>query len=91
MNEKAEMITQATILKIGWSKSMITKHLPDLILKSNLHYRSAALMKIWNKQDVINAMQMEIVKLEVEKASKRKISSKSAVEIKRLNLTENME
>ena len=41
-NQKAEMITQSTILEMGWTKSMITKLLPEPILKPNPHYRSAA-------------------------------------------------
>ena len=32
---KAEMITQSTILDMGWTKSMIVKLLPEPILKPN--------------------------------------------------------
>ena len=32
-NQKVEMITQSTILEMGWTKSMITKLLPEPTLK----------------------------------------------------------
>lgn len=89
-NPKAEMITQSTILEMGWTKSMITKLLPEPTLKPNPHYRSAAPMRIWKKQDVLDAMKTENFKLELEKANKRKISSKKAQNTKVNNLAEKM-
>ncbi len=82
-NQIAEMITQSTILEMGWTKSMITKLLPEPTLKLNPHYRSAAPMRIWKKQ-------MENMRQHLPVTIKRKISSTSAVEIERLNPTENM-
>lgn len=84
------MITQSTILEMGWTKSMITRLLPEPILKPNPHYRSAAPMRIWKKQDVLDAMETENFKLELEKANKRKISSKKAQNTKSHNLAEKM-
>ncbi|MBP3630203.1 MAG: hypothetical protein J6J23_01805 [Clostridia bacterium] len=89
-NQKVEMITQSTILEMGWTKSMITKLLPEPTLKPNPHYRSAAPMRIWKKQDVLDAMETENFKLELEKANKRKISSKKAQNTKINNLAEKM-
>lgn len=43
-----------------------------------------------NQKDVFDALETEKFKREIERANKRKISPSSAVEIKRLNPTENM-
>lgn len=43
-----------------------------------------------NQKDVLNVLETENFKREIERANKRKISSTSAVEIERLNPTENV-
>ena len=48
-NQKEEMITQSTIIGMGWTKTMITKFLPEPTLKDNPHYQNAAPMKLWRK------------------------------------------
>lgn len=89
-NQTTEMITQSAILEMGWTKSMITKLLPEPSLKSNPYYKSAAKMKLWKKQDVLDVIETENFKIELEKANKRKLSSKKAQETKRNNLTKRM-
>lgn len=42
MNDN-KMITQSRIIEeYGWTKSLISKFLPDPVLKANPHYRKAA-------------------------------------------------
>ena len=44
MNDN-KMITQSRIIEeYGWTKSLISKFLPDPVLKANPHYRKAAPM-----------------------------------------------
>lgn len=88
---KAEMITQSTILDMGWTKSMIVKLLPEPILKPNPHYRCAAPMKLWIKQDVLNEMETEDFKKELEKANRRKASSQKSKNTKTINLKGKMQ
>lgn len=88
---KAEMITQSTILDMGWTKSMIVKLLPEPILKPNPHYRCAAPMKLWIKQDVLNEMETEDFKKELEKANRRKASSQKSKNTKAINLKGKMQ
>ena len=47
MNDN-KMITQSRIIEeYGWTKSLISKFLPDPVLKANPHYRKAAPMRLW--------------------------------------------
>ena len=49
MNDN-KMITQSRIIEeYGWTKSLISKFLPDPVLKANPHYRKAAPMRLWEK------------------------------------------
>lgn len=55
-----EQLTQSEILGMGWPKSLIEKYLPDPTLKPNPRYKKAAHMKLWNRQDVLDAMDSEV-------------------------------
>ena len=57
MKEKKKMISQKTVIEMGWTKAMIAKLLPEPTLKPNPNYRSAAPMKLWIEEEVIAAMQ----------------------------------
>lgn len=91
MNEKAQpsekeaLISQTSILELGFTKSMISALLPAPILKRNPHYASAAPMKLWKESDVHAVMETEAFRQALEKSLRRKKSSKKAVATKRKN------
>lgn len=82
MNEKSQMITQSTILAMGWTKTMIKNLLPEPTERPNPHYKCAAPMKLWEQEKVLEVMETEDFKKALEKASKRKNAAKSAVKTK---------
>ncbi|MGN0394929.1 MAG: hypothetical protein ACI4EF_06165 [Coprococcus sp.] len=93
MNEKQkeEMITQSTIIGMGWTKSMIDKFLPEPTLKDNPHYKNAAPMKLWRKNDVIEIMETPEFIEAMEKAAKRKEAAGKAKQTKQKKLADEME
>jgi len=84
------MITQSTIISMGWTKSMIEKLLPAPTLAKNPHYKNAAPMKLYDKEDVLEVMESEEYKAALEKATNRKASAKKATETKTERLKERM-
>lgn len=85
-----DTLTQSEILELGWTKSMIGKYLPDPTLKPNPRYKKAAPMKLWNRQDVLDAMDSEVFKAAMEKASKRKAAAEKACATKAKKTVEEM-
>lgn len=85
-----EQLTQSEILGMGWTKSLIEKYLPDPTLKPNPRYKKAAPMKLWNRQDVLDAMDSEVFKAAMEKASKRKAAAEKACATKVKKTVEEM-
>jgi len=85
MKEKKKMISQTTVIDMGWTKAMITKLLPEPVLKPNPNYRSAAPMKLWVEEEVIAMMQTPAYIEAKAKADKRKISAEKAVETRIVN------
>lgn len=85
-----DMLTQSDILELGWTKSLIGKYLPDPTLKPNPRYKKAAPMKLWNKRDVLDAMDSEVFKAAMEKASKRKAAAEKACATKTKKTVEEM-
>ena len=57
--QKEQLISQATVLSMGFTKSMIDKLLPSPVLKRNPHYASSAPMKLWREDDVRSAMETQ--------------------------------
>lgn len=90
MSEKNQMITQTTILSMGWTKAMIKSLLPEPTEKSNPHYKCAAPMKLWEKEKVLEVMKTEDFKRALEKANKRKKAAKTAIATKERRLKEKM-
>ncbi len=90
MNGKSQMITQSTILAMGWTKTMIKNLLPEPTERPNPHYKCAAPMKLWEQDKVLEVMETEDFKKALEKASKRKNAAKSAVKTKEKCLKEKM-
>lgn len=90
MNGKSQMITQSTILAMGWTKTMIKNLLPEPTERPNPHYKCAAPMKLWEQDKVLEVMETEDFKKALEKASKRKNAAKSAVKTKEKHLKEKM-
>lgn len=79
------LISQTTILSMGFTKSMIANLLPDPILRDNPRYKSAAPMKLWKKADVLDVMGTEAFQAEAAKAARRKAGASKGVETKREN------
>ncbi len=71
---------------MGFSKTLIAKLLPEPKLVKNPHYKTAAPMRLFNKQDVLDAMELEEFKLALEKREKRKAAAAKATETKTNNL-----
>lgn len=79
------LISQTTILSMGFTKSMIANLLSDPILRDNPRYKSAAPMKLWKEADVLNVMGTEAFQAEAAKAARRKAGASKGVETKREN------
>lgn len=77
------LISQSTVLSMGFTKSMIDKLLPPPILKRNPHGASSAPMKLWPEAVVLASMDSMEFKAMAEKAAARKAASEKAVETKR--------
>lgn len=80
MNGKSQMITQSTILAMGWTKTMIKNLLPEPTERPNPHYKCAASMKLWEQDKVLEVMETEDFKK----------AAKSAVKTKEKRLKEKM-
>lgn len=90
MSTNEEMIAQTTVLKMGWTKTMIEKMLPEPTLVNNPHYKNAAPMKLFKKADVLAAMDTDEYRDALEKANRRKKSAEKAVETKEKRLSDKM-
>lgn len=90
MESKTELITQSTIINMGWTKSMVKNLLPEPMEKPNPHYRCASPMKLWEKTKVLEIMKTEDFKKALEKANKRKNAAKTAVATKEKRIKEKM-
>lgn len=80
-----KLITQATILSMGFTKSMIDKLLPAPTLRQNPHYKSSAPMKLWKEADVLAAMDTDAFREAAAKAERRKAAASKGVDTKRKN------
>lgn len=87
MEEKTNesLISQTTILSMGFTKSMIDKLLPAPTLKQNPRYKSAAPMKLWTEADVLAVMETAAFQEAAAKAAQRKQAAAKAVDTKRKN------
>lgn len=83
--EEEKLITQSTVLSMGFTKSMIGKLLPEPTLKDNPRYRSAAPMKLWREADVLAAMDTDAFREAAAKAKRRKAAASKGVDTKRKN------
>ena len=75
----------------GWTKSLISKFLPDPVLKANPHYRKAAPMRLWDEDTVKQVMTTSEFQDAMEKANKRKKSASKAVETKYSNMNHSVQ
>lgn len=80
-----KLITQATILSMGFTKSMIDKLLPAPTLRQNPHYKSSAPMKLWKEADVLAAMDTDTFREAAAKAERRKVAASKGIDTKRKN------
>jgi len=81
--QKAKMITQSTVIEMGFTKSMIEKLLPEPTLKANPHYKCASPMKLWDESVVIAVMDSDEYQEMLKAKQNRKSSAAKAVETKR--------
>lgn len=81
-----KMITQSTVIDMGFTKAMINKLLPPPIERPNPYYKNAAPMKLFVESDVLNVMESAEYKTELEKAKKRKAAAQKGTETKKENL-----
>lgn len=80
-----KLMTQATVLSMGFTKSMIGKLLPAPILRDNPRYKCAAPMKLWEEADVLAAMDTDAFREAAAKAERRKVAASKGVDTKRKN------
>lgn len=80
-----ELITQAELFKRGWTKSMITKLLPDPLLKNNPYNRSSSI-KLWELETIEQIEKQPSFEDAKKAAEKRKSSAKKAKETRFNNL-----
>lgn len=80
-----ELITQAELFKRGWTKSMITKLLPDPLLKNNPYNRSSSI-KLWELETIEQIEKQPSFEDAKKVAEKRKSSAKKAKETRFNNL-----
>lgn len=83
--EEEKLITQSTVLSMGFTKSMIDKLLPAPTLKDNPRYKCAAPMKLWKEVDVLAAMETDVFREAAAKAERRKAAASKGVATKRKN------
>lgn len=83
--QKEQLISQSTVLSMGFTKSMIDKLLPPPVLKRNPRYASTAPMKLWCEDDVRAIMETPEFQTMAAKAAARKAAAAKAVETKRKN------
>lgn len=84
--QKSNLITQSTVLGMGWTKKMIDTLLPEPILKDNPRYRCAAPMRLFEEEAVLAVMETEEFIAAFEKTKKRRESSWKANQTKREKL-----
>lgn len=68
---REKMICQSTILEMGWTKSMISRLLPEPVLRKNPYSSQKPPMKLWREADVLACMETEEYKALHAKAEKR--------------------
>ena len=82
MNGKSQMITQSTILAMGWTKTMIKNLLPEPTERPNPHYKCAAPMKLWEQEKVLEIMETEDFRKALEWTIVNKVDRKKGLKIK---------
>lgn len=83
-------ITQSTLITMGWTKTMIAKFMPEPKLVPNPHYKKAAPMRLYDREEAIDIMDTDEFIAELEKANRRKQSARQAVETKAKKFAEKM-
>lgn len=86
---KRTRICKTTILKdYGWTETLITKFLPEPMLKPNYHGHSSPPMKLFYEDEVLAVMQTEDFKSEFEKVNKRRAAVQKGIDRKNANALE---
>lgn len=66
------MLAQSQLLEMGWTKSMISKLLPDPQIRTNPFYKCAAPMKLWEREIVEDIMKTDQFTELLNRAEKRR-------------------
>ena len=70
---RPKLITRSTLLsQYCWTPKLIEKYLPEPIKKKNPHYATSAPMLLWEESVVLEAMQREPARTELEKIRRRR-------------------
>ena len=77
--EYKKRITQSDLFKMGWTKTMIKRFLPEPILIKNPHYKHAPDIKLWDEAEVLKAMGTAEFKAALQEAERRKAIANKAV------------
>ena len=85
---RPERICQATLLAMGWTKSMIARLLPEPELVDNPHYKCASPMKLWDKRMVLSLMDTDAFNKLALEGARRSQASKRAFQTRKQNLQE---
>lgn len=88
---KKNLLSQASVISMGFTQSMIKKLLPPPTLKTNPMYRSAAPMKLWEEETVLAVMETQEYKSLWEKAKERQKKASCVAKIRSDKLCEEAE
>lgn len=88
MEYNHEMITQSTVLEMGWTKTLIKRLLPAPVEKKNRMYPHSAPYKLYEKTVVLATMETDAFKEAMAKVEKRRESACLAVATKTKHLTD---
>ena len=76
---REKMVCQATVLKMGWTKDMIVRLLPEPTLRPNPYgAQKSAPMRLWREADVLACMETEEYKALHAQAEKRRQTAQVA-------------
>jgi len=70
--EKVKRICKSTLKGMGWTDSLIAKHLPESKLVRNPYYSCAPQMQLWEEDVVLAIMQTEEFNKDFDKSLKRR-------------------
>lgn len=67
-----QYMTETDVVKLGFTKGLIKKYLPDPILKSNIYHKYGPKMHLYKVEEVESLLENEECKEDLEKAKLRR-------------------